>query len=245
MKLFRLRPLILGTVLALLLIFPGQAAHAPTLSSLLPQVVDAPFVFERPIPASRPVSAGWFSDAVFMGDARMAELVAAGLFQPGLNLSQMGLNVRDLRSGAPFSLGGERASLSQMLEGRSFQKVYLMLGFNEASWMNEQEFYREYAGLIDDLRELLPGVQVYIQTLIPVTVSRAAALAPDNLLLSTRSDLLARLAQDKQVYLVDVGSAFTELNGALPPNLSADGLHLTDEGNQLWFEYLRTHTMGK
>ena len=110
--------------------------------------------------------------------------------------------------------------------------------------MNEQEFYGEYAGLIDDLREVLPGVQIYIQTLIPVTVSRAAALTPDNLLLSTRSDLLARLARDKQVYLVDVGDCFTELNGALDSNLSTDGLHLTSQGNEQWFRYLRTHTMG-
>lgn len=244
MKLSRLRPLALGTALALFLVLPGQAAQAPGRSPLLPQVVDAPFVFERPVPASRPASADWFSDAVFIGDTRLQELTSAGLFQPGLDLSQMGLNVRDLRSGSLFSRNGERATLAQMLEGSSFQKVYLMLGFNEASWMNEQEFYGEYAGLIDDLREILPGVQIYIQTLIPVTVSRAAALTPDNLLLSTRSDLLSRLARDKQVYLVDVGDCFTELNGALDSNLSTDGLHLTSQGNEQWFRYLRTHTMG-
>lgn len=245
MKLSRLRPLVLGVSLALLLTLPGQAALAPGRSPVLPQVVDAPFVFERPIPASRPVSASWFSDAVFIGDARLQELTAAGLFEPGLNLSQMGLNVRDLRSGSLFSRDGERATLRQMLEGSGFQKVYLMLGFNEASWMNEQEFYGEYAALIDDLREMIPGVQIYVQTLIPVTVSRAAAQTPDNLLLSTRSDLLSRLAREKQVYLVDMGGSFTELNGALNSDLSTDGLHLTAEGNEQWFQYLRTHTMGK
>ena len=238
------RPFALGAVLALLLVLPGQAAQAPGRSPLLPQVVDAPFVFDRPIPPSRPVSAGWFADAVFIGDARVHELTEAGLFQPGLGLSQMGLNVRDLRSGSLFSQNGERATLEQVLAGSGYQKVYLMLGFNEASWMDEQEFYQEYAGLIDDLRELLPGVQIYVQTLIPVTVSRAAAQVPDNLLLSTRSDLLARLAREKQVYLVDVGGAFTEANGALDAALSSDGLHLTAEGNEQWFQYLRTHTLG-
>ena len=83
-----------------------------------------------------------------------------------------------------------------------------------------------------------------MQTLIPVTVSRAAARTPGNALLASRSELLARLAQEKKVYLVAVGAGFTEANGALAPDLTYDGLHLTAQGNQRWFDYLRSHTMG-
>lgn len=237
------RFLVTGLFLSLLLSLPGQAAHAPTLRTQ-PQAVDPPFVFEGPLPASRPVSADWFSDALFIGDVRMEELTATGLFQPGLSLAQMGLNIRDLRSGNVFTLNGQRVTLEQMLEGASCRKVYLMLGFNEASWMSQEDFYREYSSLIDDLRQLLPDVQIYVQTLIPVTVSRAAARTPDNALLAGCSSLLSQLARDKRVYLVDVGAHFTEATGALPPDLSRDGLHLTAEGNARWFQYLRTHTMG-
>lgn len=238
-----LRPLVTGLFLALLLSLPGQAAHAPA-PRTQPQAIDPPFVFEAPLPASRPVSAGWFSDALFIGEVRMEELTSAGLFQPGLSLAQMGLNIRDLRSGNVFTLNGQRVTLEQMLEGSACQKVYLMLGFNEASWMSQEDFYGEYSCLIDDLRQLLPHAQIYIQTLIPVTVSRAAARTPDNTLLAGYSALLSQLAREKQVYLVDVGAHFTEATGALPPSLSLDGLHLTDEGNAQWFQYLRTHTMG-
>ena len=131
MKAFPSRFLTLGPALALLLSLSGQAVQAPS-RRVLPQVVDPPYVFDFPLPASRPVSGDWFSDAVFIGDARLAELLAAGLFQPGLTLAQMGLNVRDVRSGGVFSQNGVRANLRQMLEGASFRKVYLMLGFNEA-----------------------------------------------------------------------------------------------------------------
>lgn len=210
----------------------------------LPEVVAAPFVFDRPLPASPAVGAGWFSGAVFIGDVRLQELTGAGLFQPGLSLAQGGLNLRDLRWGTPFSRDGGRASLAQMLEGCPYRRVYLLLGFNEASWMGEEEFYGEYSGLIDDLRRLLPGAEVYVQTLIPVTVSRSAARAPDNGLLARCSALLVRLAREKRVYLVDVGGYFTGSGGTLTPSLSTDGLHLTAEGNAQWFQYLRTHTMG-
>ena len=116
--------------------------------------------------------------------------------------------------------------------------------FDIKSGLTLEEFYTEYAALIDDLRKILPGIQIYVQTLIPVTVSRAAARTPSNALLASRSELLARLAQEKKVYLVAVGAGFTEANGALAPDLTYGGLHLTAQGNQRWFDYLRSHTMG-
>lgn len=226
-----------------LLTLSGQGAALPA-KRVLPLVVDPPAVFDAPLPASRPVSAGWFSDAAFIGDSRTEELLSSGLFSAGLGLTQTGLNVRDLRSGAPFLLGADRATLRQMLEGSGCGKIYLMLGFNEASWMSGEDFYEDCSLLIDDLRSILPQAQIYLQTLLPVTVSRSASRVPDNALLSRQNAVLARLAQNKRVYLVPVGDYFTEANGALSPGLSADGLHLTAQGNALWFQFLRTHTMG-
>lgn len=233
----------LALLLALALSIPGKAAPSAQ-QETLPEVVAAPFIFERSLPSSPAVGTDWFSGAVFIGDVRLQELTEAGLFQPGLSLSQVGLNLRDLRWGTPFSRNGVRTSLRQMLEGCSCRRVYLLLGFNEASWMGEEEFYEEYSGLIDDLRRLLPGAEVYVQTLIPVTVSRAAARTPGNELLARYNTLLTRLTRDKRVYLVDVAGYFTGAGGALTPALSTDGLHLTAEGNAQWFQYLRTHTMG-
>lgn len=241
MRSFRLCPLAL--LLAVALSLPGQAAPLSN-RRVLPSVVDPPTVFDSPLPASRPVSADWFSDAVFIGDSRTEDLLAAKLFPAGLALTQMGLNVRDVRSDAVFSWNGGRATLRQMLEGSSYSKVYLMLGFHEASWMDGEDFYTEYSLLIDELRSILPGVPIYLQTLLPVTVSRSAVRGPDNALLAEQNALLARLAQAKQVYLVRVDACFTETNGALAPDLSSDGFHLAVQGNARWFQYLRTHTIG-
>lgn len=241
MRLSHLCPLVLALVLVLTL--SGQGAALST-RRVLPLVVDPPAVFDAPLPASRPVSSGWFSDAVFIGDSRTEGLLSAGLFSAKPALTQMGLNVRDLRSGAPFFQGGDKATLRQMLAGSGCGKVYLMLGFNEASWMSEEDFFQEYSLLIDDLRSILPQAQIYLQTLPPVTVSRSASRVPGNALLSRQNTILASLAQTKRVYLVTVDACFTGSNGALPPDLSSDGLHLTVQGCAQWFQYLRTHTMG-
>lgn len=238
----RLRPLLPALVLLTLLSVPGRAAALPLQS--LPEVVDPPFFFERPLPLSGPVSPEWFSDAVFLGDSRSRALLDAHLFQPGLDLAQIGLNVRSARTGNDFFVNGRRLSLSDALAGGGYTKIYLSLGFSEASWLNEEEFYREYAGLIDDLRRVLPQARIYVQTILPVTVSRAVSRSPDNQLLARRNDLLFRLARDKQVYLVDTASAFSTGGGALIPDQSTDGFHLTESGNALWCFYLRTHAAG-
>ena len=118
------------------------------------------------------------------------------------------------------------------------------MGLNvRTAWMEEETFYREYAALIDDLRRIQPHVPIYLQTIIPVTLSRAAARAPGNDLLAHHSQLLVRLAREKRVYLVDTAAPLTGSNGALPSDYSADGLHLSDEGNKVWLDCLRTHTM--
>lgn len=237
----RLRPALLAPLLLMLLSLTGQASPR---SSTLPLVVDAPMVFDYPLPPSAPVSDQWFSDAVFIGDSRTEDLLSSHLFQPGLALAQTGLSVRSIRSEAVFASGNERLTLFQALWGGTYTKVYLALGFNEASWMEEEDFYREYGGLIDDLQSLLPHAQIYLQTLIPVTLSRAATQSPDNAMLANRSALIRRLAHDKQAYLLDVSAAFTGINGDLSPSLSSDGLHLTSQGNSQWYDYLCTHTMG-
>lgn len=237
---FRLLPLFLLTLtLCLSLASPGLAASR---RNSLPEVVPAPFVYGRPLPEALP-EPGWFSDALFLGDSRLEGLRVQGGLEAGLWLTQTGLNVRAARTD-PFTVEGKRLSLAEALEGASFSKIYLCLGVNEAAWMSEEEFYREYSGLIDDLRRLLPNAQIYVQTIIPVTMSRAAARPPDNALLAARSALLQRLCRDKQAFLVDVASAFTGSNGALPTDLSSDGLHLNESGNRLLARYLTTHIFG-
>lgn len=234
---------VLPLALALTLALTTLTSAAPASAGHLPEVIPAPAVFDRPLAAGPAVPLRWFDDAVFIGDSRAQGLRDYLGDAHGLWLTQMGLNVRTARTSSAFSVDGRQLSVAQALEGRRWGKIYLTLGVNEAAWMEEDTFYQEYAGLIDDLRRLQPHVPIYLQTILPVTLSRAAARAPDNDLLAHRSQLLIRLAREKRVYLIDTASALTGPSGALPSEYSADGLHLSDSGNRAWLSYLRTHTM--
>ncbi len=243
MKTRHTRRLALALALLLLLSLPGQAAPVVEWRTM-PEVVDAPLLFEAPIPATDPVDMDWFSDAVFIGDSRTEGLLLYSSLKAGLGLTHAGLSVLTARTQADFTVDHRKVTLAQALSGGSWGKVYLMLGVNEASWMDEGAFYRTYSALIDDLRRLLPDAQIYIQTLIPVTAYRSAAQAPNNARLARRSDLLAQLCRERQVYLLDVAAALSGPDGALPDHLSTDGLHLSRAGHHIWIEYLQTHTVG-
>ena len=207
----RVLPLTLGLALTLTTL----TYAAPARPRCLPDVVPAPFV-------------DWFDDAVVIGDSRAQGLREYMGDPGGLWLTQMGLNVRTARTSSAFLVNGRQVSIAQALEGGSWGKIYLTLGVNEAAW------------IIDDLRQIQPHVPIYLQTIIPVTLSRAAARAPGNDLLAHHSQLLVRLAREKRVYLVDTAAPLTGSNGALPSDYSADGLHLSDEGNKVWLDCLRT-----
>ena len=205
----RVLPLTLGLALTLTTL----TYAAPARPRCLPDVVPAPFVYDQPLPASPAVSVDWFDDAVVIGDSRAQGLREYMGNPGGLWLTQMGLNVRTARTSSAFLVNGRQVSIAQALEGGSWGKIYLTLGVNEAAWMEEETFYREY-----------------------VTLSRAAARAPGNDLLAHHSQLLVRLAREKRVYLVDTAAPLTGSNGALPSDYSADGLHLSDEGNKVWLD---------
>lgn len=244
MKRQLVRSTALLAALVLLCSLSGRAA-APT-SAALPEVAAAPMVFDGPLPASPAVDAEWFTGAVFLGGVRVQGLRDSGLLPAAGFLAPDGLNVRAARSEAVFfSRNGQRLTLAQALEGTGYKNVYIMLGVNEASWMEEDSFYAECAGLIDDLRALLPEAGIYVLPPIPVTVTRAAAQAPGNDRLARCGELLRRLAREKRVYLVDTAEVLTTAGGALDGAYSEnDGLRLNERGNALLAEYLRTHTAG-
>lgn len=218
---------------------PGRATELSPAPSALPEVVDTPLLYEGPVSAAPAVDQSWFDDALFLGEARLQAMTAStGV---GTTLSFPDLNVQNVRTKNGFTDAG--LTLSQALKDNAYGKIYLMLGLNESVWMDEDTFYSEYAGLIDDLRALAPQARIYIQTLIPVTSYRSAAQSPGNALLARRNYLLSQLAREKQVCLVDTAAPFTQ-PGGLSTELSTDGLFLTEQGYEIWLSYLRTHTVG-
>ena len=211
-----------------------------------PEDYDPGYDYGAPVPLSAPAEEGWFSDAAFLGDSLTEGLLLyTTLRAQGADcLAYRALNVLTVSTKKVIVRDGAKLTPVDALEGREYGKVYLSLGINELGWYDDDKYYAHYADLIDTVRALQPEADVYLQTLLPVTAEKSESggyVTNDGIV--RFNGLIAQLAAEKQVYLLDPYSVFAGEDGALDAAWSTDGVHLTKSRYALWLDYLSTHTV--
>jgi len=125
-----------------------------------------------------------------------------------------------------------------------FGKVYIMLGMNELGWAYQQPYVDGYSKIIDTVREANPEAVIYVQSILPVTAVKSAE---DEYINNPRiieyNERLRAMCEEKDVTYLNVAEALMDDTGALPAEASLDGVHLQKEYCQIWYEYLKAHTM--
>lgn len=214
----------------------GEAAAAPaSKQAARPQA-------EGALPETQAVDGSWFADAAFLGDSRTEGLLLYSGVKAGGGFAHRGLTVQSARTDRVITVKGQAMTAVEGLSQGRYGKVYLMLGINELGWYQNKRYEDNYAQLIDLVKQAQPGAQIYLQTLIPVTAEKSASSYVNNPQVLAYNEIIARLAQEKEVCLVDVWSAFAGEDGALDPEGSVDGVHLTKAYYIRWLDYLKTHT---
>lgn len=213
-----------------------------------PEPTPEPYDYTTPVAESAAVDDAWFADAVFIGDSRTDGLrLYSGI--TGVDfLCYKGLTVFEVMKDKPVILTSDgKEGVLQALAEKEYAKVYLCLGLNELGYNNDQDFADAYAAMVDRVKEIQPEADVYIQTLIPVNAevckkSRQPYYVT-NEKIAVYNGILETIAAEKEVYRVDVREALSDENGELPADAGFDGVHLYRGGYEIWYEYLKTHTV--
>lgn len=201
------------------------------------------YTWGEPVPETTPTDDGWFSDAVFVGNSLFDGLWLYGNIKGGSFLSAKSISVNNIMKEAPINKGGVYLTIPEALSLKQYRKVYVMLGVNELI-LAPASYYESYASLIDTIRELQPGAEIYIQSITPVTretsetnvyVNQANILA--------FNEQLRLLSADKQVYYINIHDALMDEEGFLPDDKAFDGIHLLRSYYEKWCDYLRCHTI--
>lgn len=217
---------------------PGEPAPLPLASASA-----APYDYAAPVPQTQPVDVDWFDDAAFLGDSRTEGLLLYTDLSPAGRLAYRGLNVQTVRTKRFVPQDGGTVTALDCLQSVSYGKIYLMLGVNELSWMTPPDYRQRYGELLDLILAAQPQAQIYLQTIIPVTAAKSAQGEFTNERILAFNQEIRGLATEKQVYLVDVWSAFVDEDGCLPQEESSDGVHLYQRHYQRWLDYLAVHTV--
>lgn len=165
------------------------------------------------------------ADVVFFGDSE----TAGGDFQnafpdvKSINLGYIGEDVKGML---------RRVDAIKAVKPK---KVFLMAGINGLQQQTMEAFEYWYTALVDAIRREVPDVELYIESILPVTNYSDYC---DNEKIQEANVVLQRLAAARNIQYIDVYSAFAQ-DGALSDAMSYDGLHLYDEAYALWYESIK------
>ena len=207
------------------------------------------------------VADSYFDDAVFIGDSVSLKLNRYASEQRKSNANFMGkaqfLTAGSMGSGnalQPVSdesihpmYNGEKLSLADSVAKSGAKKVYIMLGMNDLAPYGVDGAVENMQKLITTILEKTPDAKIYIQSATPLVKAKNISTHKlNNTNMAAYNEKLAALCAEQGYYFVDVASVVSDSEGNLIQSYCIDpdnmGIHFTDEGCQVWIDYLYTHT---
>ncbi len=229
---------------------PAVTATPEPAPEVTPEPTPTPDLYDytQPVAQSEPVDDAWFADAVLIGDSRTDGLRLYSGIRGVDFLCYKGLTVLEVMGDKPvIQTADGKIGVLQALAQKQYGKVYLSLGLNELGYNDDPLFRDTYRAVVDKLRELQPGADIYLQLLIPVSTQRCKETNQpsyiSNRQVAVYNDMIRAIAAEKRVYLLNVSEIYTDENGELFYELTSDGVHFYKSGYKQWYEYLKTHTV--
>ena len=129
----------------------------------------------------------------------------------------------------------------RLLEGK-YDRVYMEYGINEI-YGDTANFISAYGALIDDIRAHMPGTEIYVMSVTPVTKKVSDRGGFTMARIREINAALQTMCAEKGCWYLDCCEALCDETGFLPESLAGwDGSpHLAAEGYRQWAELLRTH----
>lgn len=179
-----------------------------------------------------------FDNCAFIGNSRLLAAENYGLVKHVY--AKVGLTVSTVFT---EKLEGSSVAVIDELKGKKYDKVFLMFGDNECGWSSMSSFTKQYAKVIAAVKERIPGADIYILSILPVskTKSDKNEFNVNRDSISSTNELLKKLANEQGVKYIDAHSSIADKSDYLPEDASPDGCHLGKKYTKIWLEYTARH----
>ena len=195
------------------------------------------------------VEEDYFADALFIGDSRTVGLYEyGGLEEIATFYASTGLTIQKMFTAPIVKVPGqkEKQTIEEALAEKQFAKIYLMIGINEMGSGTVDSFIEEYESVIAHLQELQPDAIIYVQGIIKVTNKRSQqGDYIHNEGIEARNAELAKLADNINVFYLDVNPLICDEEGGVIANYTYDGVHLKAQYISIWKEFLKENAVKK
>ncbi|MCL2813328.1 MAG: GDSL-type esterase/lipase family protein, partial [Oscillospiraceae bacterium] len=210
-----------------------------------------------PLSSEIPEPYGYFKNFIFLGDSvtmgfdlfrgkitfggeavlRDADVVAVGSYSVNNAL-------RDISANSIHPLwGGKQTRPEDIIAAKGGKYVLICLGLNDLGLMSVEDYVKNYALLIDRIKQKSPGKTVVIMSVTPL-VYAAQKTRLNNDAISRANNALLVFARENGVPFIDYGAAVRDSQNNLYDEFSSDAYcHLTISAYNRIVEYLLYHPL--
>lgn len=195
---------------------------------------------EEPVRTFHPVDDSYFSDAVFIGDSRTVGLHDYGGLDDATFYATVGMNVYNLWTEKFCEVDGEKVTLEEALKARQYGKVYFQIGINEMGRGTLDGFMTAYEESVQKFRELQPDAIIFVQGIMKVSKEKNDNdKIFNNTGIEQRNERIAQLADDRNIFYIDVNDVVCDEDGNLQSDLTFDEIHLYGSKYNIWVDFLK------
>lgn len=210
------------------------------------------FHWENEEPAKRPAESmataepaplpddpeNFFENTAFIGNSFVTDLENMGILPEADFFGRVGLNLETVTELSARS--GDMPAAEELCQ-KQYRRVFMVFGENELGWREPEVFVQKYGELIQKVKASMPGVEIYVQSVTPVTekASETAEYGGTNENIVDINGLIQRVARENQVVYADLYGAMVNEKGCLPDDVGGDGVHFNKKYCQIWVDYLR------
>lgn len=213
-------------------------------SSVMQRSADAPDLMPvSDIRSFTTATDAYFDDACFIGDSRTVGISKYSGIENATFLCKTSLTIYDYNK-QKITYENRKTSVHDVLAQRQFAKIYLMVGINECGTGTPESFLEHYRDVVEDIRSLQPDALIFIQGNLLVTKSKSAessSITNENI--AARNSIIATLANQKDIFYIDINESSLCEDGALVPDYTWDQVHIKAQYYPVWKDFLLQHAI--
>lgn len=119
-----------------------------------------------------------------------------------------------------------------------------MVGINECGTGTPESFFERYRQVLENIREIQPDALIFIQANLTVTKEKSAeeeVVTNENI--SARNTIISQLANQKDIFYIDVNESSLCEDGILISDYTWDQVHIKAQYYTVWKDFLLQHAI--
>ena len=177
-------------------------------------------------------------NTLFIGDSRTVGLMEYAKIEGADFFCTVGMNVFEIYDENVSVPGVGRLKISELLENKKYDRIYIMLGINELGYPFDQ-IVRKYTELVNFVKEKQPEAIIFMQANLHVTKERSDRdKIFNNTNINKLNEIIKGFSDEDRIYYLDANEAFDDSNGALSADMSSDNAHLYARYYVTWGKWI-------